>query len=113
MTSPSQLISVSVYDKGAEGDEFAGECELPMAEFANQRSKEVWRDLHGPKGAKRWEGMVNLKVHFIHSTVKLLRDIVAESERELRLIERVARRELVVAGIAAPPPSRPDCEEPR
>ena len=36
-----------------------------------------------------------------------------ESERELRLIERVARRELVVAGIAAPQPYRPDCEEPR
>ena len=74
---------MAIYDRGEEGDEFEGECELQVSEFSSQRSKEVWRELHGPKGSKRWEGRVNLKIHYIHSTVKLLQEYVSESERGL------------------------------
>ena len=36
--------------------------------------------MRGPKEAKRWQGSVNLKVHYIHSKVKLLSDIVRDNE---------------------------------
>ena len=80
----NEVLKITVMDKDwdQDGDDFLGQCAFGIDMLKDQQKVDKYISLQGENPYERWQGKLRLEMRWIHSVVKLLRDLIAEHRHE-------------------------------